>query len=207
MFRHSTTSRNHRMHPVQMHRLCKRLKNFLSHDEHPPLPPSTGLALKVMRDPIIDQSGDTSFNRRFPGSHLEPGEGQESAGDSGETTRDFGSRGGPEHKFTRSVGRLENPCWLARNAERGENRPVGVSNVGKGQTVARDETINFVLGAVPANPDNLNLSGPLLTGHLDRGGFTVAGASIRRPEPEGNRCPVVSRPKVTRWRHRRSRCR
>jgi hypothetical protein len=63
------------------------------------------------------------------------------------------------------------------------------------------------LGAVPADPDNLNLSGPLLTGHLDRGGFTVASASIWRPEPEGNRCPVVPRPKVTRWRHRRSRCR
>lgn len=94
-------------------------------------------------------------------------------------------------------GRLEHPGGLAGHAEGGENRPVGVVNVGESQAVAADEVVDFGAGAVPADTNDLDLAGPLLADRLDRVGFTVAGDSIRCPEPEGHRGPCVAGTEVS----------
>lgn len=114
-----------------------------------------------------------------------------------ETGLDFGPRGGPDHNFTIPRRVLEHPRGLAGDPKRGKNRAIGIADVGEGQAVTRNEPVDLVLCAVPADSDDLDLSGPFLADRLDRGGFTVAGASIRRPEPEGDRRTVVAGTKVT----------
>ena len=102
---------------------------------------------------------------------------------------DLGLGHRPERHLPLTRCRLEHPGGLAGHTEGGENRPVGVVNVGESQAVAADEVVDFGAGAVPADTNDLDFAGPLLADRLDRVGFTVAGDSIRCPEPEGHRGP------------------
>ncbi len=100
--------------------------------------------------------------------------------------REIGFAHRTEGNLAVTVGVLEHPGGLAGHPEPREDRPVGVAHVLEGQAVSIDELVDFVLRAVPTDADNANLSGPLFACRLDRGGFSVAGASIRCPEPEGD---------------------
>ena len=114
----------------------------------------------------------------------------------GQTSFNLGSGRGTNHNFTIPRGVLKHPRGLPGNPERGENRAVGVVNIGEGQAVTGNEVIDVPGRSVPADPNDLHLAGPFLADRLDRGGFTVARASIRRPEPKGNGRAVVPRPEV-----------
>ena len=100
--------------------------------------------------------------------------------------REIGFAHRAEGNLAVTVGGLEHPGGLARHPEPREDRPVGVAHVLEGQTVSIDEFVDLVLRAVPTDADDTNLSGPLFACRLDRGGFSVAGASIRCPEPKGD---------------------
>ena len=58
--------------------------------------------------------------------------------------------------------------------------------------MASDELINFTLRAIPRNTNDVDLAGPFFADLLDRGGFKIAGASIRSPKPKSrgrtNKC-------------------
>ena len=142
----------------------------------------------------IDQSGAKSYSAP-PGSV-----GGDDRSDPG---LDVCFRQRAECDVALARGRLEYPGGLAGHTEGGENRPVGVVNVGESQAVAADEVVDFGAGAVPADTNDLDLAGPFLADRLDRVGFTVAGDSIWRPEPEGHRGPCVAGTEVSVRRGRR----
>ena len=66
-----------------------------------------------------------------------------------------------------------------------------VAQLRERQTVAVDERLELVVGAGPGDADEVDLTRPPLRGRLDRGGFPVAGRSIRRPEPQREVAPGV----------------
>jgi len=108
------------------------------------------------------------------------------SGENFEVRVDLDLRHRTEDDLAFALRGLKDPCGLARNTEIGENRTVGVADVGERQAVTVNKTFDLVLGAVPADADDRDLARPFLACRLDRGGFTVAGDSIRRPEPEGD---------------------
>jgi len=120
-----------------------------------------------------------------------------SSGECGQTTVEFGDGQLAEGQFASTSGILEHPSRLPRDPESGEERPVGVADVGERQPMAVDEVVDFGLGAVPADSDDGDFSGPLLADRLDRGSCTITCDSIRCPEPEGHGCADVMRAEIT----------
>lgn len=92
-----------------------------------------------------------------------------------------------QHLGDISVCADEHEGRLTRDAEMGEHCPVFVVDLRKGQRMAVDELLEGALVAGPGDAVDVDLSGPLLACRFDRRGFTIAGDSSRRPEPEGDR--------------------
>lgn len=148
---------------------------------------------------FIDQSRDTTSGPCHPKTRRSVGDS-----DRGESSLDVRLGHHPERHLPLAGSGLEHPCRLAGDPERREDRAVRVVDVGESQAMTVDEVVDFRLRAVPTDPNDGDLSGPFLAGRLDRGGFTVAGDSIRRPKPKGHRGADVSGPQVAGWC---SRCR
>ncbi len=105
-------------------------------------------------------------------------------------------REGATHDLSTPTLILKDPGRLGGHTEAGEDRSIGVENVRERQAVTLHELINLRLIPLPGNADHGDFAGPLGCDLLDRGGFEVAGASIRGPEPEGHGLAEVGRAEV-----------
>jgi hypothetical protein len=66
----------------------------------------------------------------------------------------------------------------------GVDRSLVVADLREGQRVPVDEVLKRGLVAGPGDTVEIDLAGPSFACRFDRRGFTVAGTSSRRPEPE-----------------------
>ena len=107
-----------------------------------------------------------------------------SGGGVGEDGVEEGLVDGAADRLHLAVGEHDRDRRLIGDLEAGEDVGLGVVDLWERQRVAVGEVDVLVGVTRPRDPDELDLSVPSLLGLLDRGGFTVAGRSPGRPEPE-----------------------
>jgi hypothetical protein len=91
--------------------------------------------------------------------------------------------------FSTAVGLHDDERWLEGDIEPGEDVARVVVDLREVEAVLVDEALVRLLRAGPRDADEVDLVLVLDACRLDRGGFTIARASSRRPEPERCRFP------------------
>jgi len=94
---------------------------------------------------------------------------------------------GAEHGLDFAVAIDQHQGGLGWDVEAVVDNARVVADLGKRQIVAVDEVLERRFISGPGDAVEVDLVGPLLAGRFDRRGFTVAGNSSRRPEPERDR--------------------
>ena len=97
--------------------------------------------------------------------------------------------GGAVQHLYFAVGQDQRQRWLGRHVEGGEDFGIVVADLGERQPVLVDERLIRVFVAAPGDADEFGLTGPTLCCFLDRGSFSITGASPWGPEPQQNRSP------------------
>jgi hypothetical protein len=103
-----------------------------------------------------------------------------------------------------AVGGDDGHRRLVGHAESAEHFAWVVTDLRERQPVTLDEVVERIVAADPGDADEVGLTRPAFACLLDRGGFTIAGASTRRPEPEHGGCAgdrrTVERAAANEWR-------